>query len=71
MSGTYDDSRDAQSRMLGSVPGAQALGRGPASDGTFSRHDHHHPAAGWGAARSVGRVLEERGTPVEGSVQCS
>jgi molybdopterin-dependent oxidoreductase alpha subunit len=42
------------------------LGRGPAPDGTFSRHDYHHPAAGWGAARSVGRVLEERGTPVEG-----
>jgi hypothetical protein len=52
--------------MLGSVPGAQALGRGPAPDGKFSRHDYHHPAAGWGAARSVGRVLEERGTPVEG-----
>jgi hypothetical protein len=47
MSGTYDDSSDAQSRMLGPVPGAQALRRGPASDGTFSRHDYHHPAAGW------------------------
>ena len=66
MSATNNGSGEAQDRMLGSVPGAQALGRGPAPDGTFSRHDYHHPAAGWGAARSVGRVLEERGTPVEG-----
>jgi len=66
MSAANNDSSDAQDRMLGSVPGAQALGRGPAPDGEFSRHDYHHPAAGWGAARSVGRVLEERGTPVEG-----
>jgi len=66
MSATNNDGSDAQDRMLGSVPGAQALGRGPAPDGKFSRHDYHHPAAGWGAARSVGRVLEEQGTPVEG-----
>jgi hypothetical protein len=32
---------------------------------------HHHPAAGWGTARSVVRVLEERGTPVEGVPRCS
>src|SRR5579863_1651435 len=66
MSVANNDSGAAQDRMLGSGPGVQALGRGPAPDGKFSRHDDHHPAAGWGAARSVGRVLEERGTPVEG-----
>jgi hypothetical protein len=66
MSAADNDSSDAQDRMLGSVPGVQALGRGPAADGKFSRHDDRHPTAGWGAARSVGRVLEERGTPVEG-----
>jgi molybdopterin-dependent oxidoreductase alpha subunit len=66
MSATNNDGSDAQDRMLGSGPGAQALGRGPAPDGKFSRHEYHHPAAGWGAARSVGRVLEEQGTPVEG-----
>jgi hypothetical protein len=71
MSAANNDSSDAQDRMLGSVPGAQALGRGPAPDGEFSRHDYHHPAAGWGAARSVGRVLEEQGTPVEGFARCS
>jgi hypothetical protein len=48
------------------VPGAPALGRGPVPDEGFSRHEYHHPAAGWGAARSVGHVLETRGTPVEG-----
>jgi molybdopterin-dependent oxidoreductase alpha subunit len=60
------NSENAQDRMLGSVPGVPALGRGPAPDGGFSRHEYDHPAAGWGAARSVGHVLETRGTPVEG-----
>jgi len=66
MSAANNDNGAAQDRMLGSVPGTQAQGRGPAPDGKFSRHDDRHPAAGWGAAKSVGRVLEERGTPVEG-----
>jgi molybdopterin-dependent oxidoreductase alpha subunit len=66
MSAANDDSSKAQDRMLGSVPGVSAVGRGPVPDGGFSRHEYDHPAAGWGAARSVGRVLEERGTPVEG-----
>jgi molybdopterin-dependent oxidoreductase alpha subunit len=52
--------------MLGAVPEAPALGRGPAPDGDYSRHEYHHPAAGWGAARSVGKVLERAGEPVEG-----
>jgi molybdopterin-dependent oxidoreductase alpha subunit len=52
--------------MLGSVPGEPALGRGPAPDGRYSRHEYDHPAAGWGAARSVGRVLEHAGEPPEG-----
>jgi molybdopterin-dependent oxidoreductase alpha subunit len=66
MSAANGESSSAQERMLGAVPGVRAVGRGPAPDGGFSRHEYHHPAAGWGAARSVGRVLEERGTPVEG-----
>ena len=49
MSTANDESSDAQERMLGSVPGAEALGRGPAPDGKFSRHGYHHPAAGWGS----------------------
>jgi molybdopterin-dependent oxidoreductase alpha subunit len=55
---------DATRRMLAAAPGEVALGRGPLP-GEFSRHDYHHPAAGWGAARSVGRVLEEAGDPID------
>jgi molybdopterin-dependent oxidoreductase alpha subunit len=61
-----DERQDAEQRMLGAVPGAPALGRGPAPDGDYSRHAYHHPAAGWGAARSVGKVLERAGEPLEG-----
>lgn len=67
MSSVNSDSSDARERMLGSVPGVPALGRGPVPEGGFSRHEYHHPAAGWGAARSVGHVLETRGTPAEGA----
>ena len=66
MSAANDQSSDTRNRMLGSVPGVEALGRGPAPEGGFSRHEYHHPAAGWGAARSVGDVLEKAGMPVEG-----
>lgn len=66
MSSTNGESSGAQDRMLGSTLGAAALGRGPVPDGDFSRHEYHRPAAGWGAARSAGEVLEERHTPVEG-----
>jgi molybdopterin-dependent oxidoreductase alpha subunit len=61
-----DEIRDAQQRMLGAIPGEPALGRGPAPDGDHSRHEYHHPAAGWGAARSVAGVLERAGEPLEG-----
>ena len=38
---------------LGQTPGIPAPGRGPADGKQPSRRDYHHPAAGWGAARSV------------------
>jgi molybdopterin-dependent oxidoreductase alpha subunit len=66
MSAANGQNSEAQDRMLGSVPGVPAAGRGPAADGDFSRHEYDHPAAGWGAARSVGEVLEKSGTPAEG-----
>jgi hypothetical protein len=59
-------SQNAEQLMLGAVPGEVALGRGPAPKGDHSRHEYHHPAAGWGAARSVGHVLERAGEPLEG-----
>jgi molybdopterin-dependent oxidoreductase alpha subunit len=61
-----DQPGDAERRMLGAVPGQPALGRGPVPDGAYARHEYHHPAAGWGAARSVARVLRRAGEPVEG-----
>ena len=60
------DAQDAEQRMLGAVAGVPALGRGPAPTGDHARHDYHHPAAGWGAARSVASVLARAGEPLEG-----
>src|SRR6476659_9353290 len=57
---------DAEQLMFGAIPGKPALGRGPAVDGTHSRHPYHHPAAGWGAAESVANVLARAGEPIEG-----
>ena len=61
-----DVQQDAEQRMLGAIPGEPALGRRPAPGNDYSRHDYDHPAAGWGAARSVARVLERAGEPLEG-----
>jgi molybdopterin-dependent oxidoreductase alpha subunit len=52
--------------MLGAVPGVPALGRGPAAYGEFGRRDYDHPTAGWGAARSVARVVARAREPVDG-----
>jgi molybdopterin-dependent oxidoreductase alpha subunit len=60
------DNKDAEQRMFGAVPGKPAVGRGPLPTGEYSRHEYDHPAAGWGAARSVARVLEHAGNPPEG-----
>jgi molybdopterin-dependent oxidoreductase alpha subunit len=66
MGSRRDNGHDSEQRMLGSVPGVPALGRGPAPEGDHARHEYHHPAAGWGAARSVGKVLERAGEPLQG-----
>jgi molybdopterin-dependent oxidoreductase alpha subunit len=66
VAGSENDRHEAEQRMLGAIPGKPALGRGPAISGGYSRHEYDHPAAGWGAARSVARVLERAGEPVEG-----
>lgn len=46
---------------------APALGYGPNRGGEFSQKDYHHPAAGWGAAISVGRVLCEQREVIDGA----
>jgi molybdopterin-dependent oxidoreductase alpha subunit len=52
--------------MLGGSPTQAAAGRGPASESEFSQEDYHHPAAGWGAARSVAKVVARTHELVEG-----
>jgi hypothetical protein len=61
-----DDPPRSEQRMTGAVPGETALGRGPTPSDDYSRHEYHHPAAGWGAAKSVGVVLRRAGEPLEG-----
>ncbi|MDT5412784.1 MAG: hypothetical protein QOG14_5004, partial [Mycobacterium sp.] len=43
------------------------MGRGPNTGGEYSQQDYHHPAAGWGAARSVAKVLVDSRELVAGS----
>jgi molybdopterin-dependent oxidoreductase alpha subunit len=61
-----NEKSDVEQRMLGTAANEQALGRGPKPDGKYSRQKYDDPAAGWGAARSVGRVLERAGEPLHG-----
>jgi molybdopterin-dependent oxidoreductase alpha subunit len=48
-------------------PGRPAAGRGPNTSGGYSQRDYHHPAAGWGAARSVAKVLVQSNELVAGT----
>lgn len=49
------------------APGTPATGRGPNRGGEFSQEDDRAPAAGWGAARSVARVMTRSREPVNGA----
>src|SRR5260370_8222432 len=44
-----------------------AIGFGPNRGGDFSQEDYHHPAAGWGAAISVSKVLIGQGELIDGT----
>ncbi|HEV8071692.1 MAG TPA: FdhF/YdeP family oxidoreductase [Planctomycetaceae bacterium] len=44
-----------------------ATGCGPNAPGRFSQENYHHPAAAWGAAKSVGLVLLRQGELVDGT----
>jgi anaerobic selenocysteine-containing dehydrogenase len=53
-----DDKTSSAGDLLGQgEPGRPAVGRGPNMGGEFSQEAYHHPAAGWGAAPSVAKVL--------------
>jgi molybdopterin-dependent oxidoreductase alpha subunit len=53
--------------MLGGSPTEAARGRGPGSAAGVEQKDYRHPTAGWGAARSVAKVLARTHEVVEGS----
>lgn len=45
---------------------AAAIGCGPNAPGPFSQADYHHPAAAWGATKSVGLTLLRQGEILDG-----
>jgi molybdopterin-dependent oxidoreductase alpha subunit len=49
------------------TPPTPAIGFGPNAGGTFSQKDYHHPAAGWGAAKSVSLVLLRQRELIDGT----
>jgi molybdopterin-dependent oxidoreductase alpha subunit len=63
-----DDKTPIAGDLLGQgEPERPAAGRGPNVGGEFSQEDYHHPSAGWGAARSVAKVLAQSGELVAGT----
>jgi CheY-like chemotaxis protein len=50
----------------GNCPPVPAVGCGPNAGGRFSQTDYHHPAAAWGAAKSVGLTLVRQGEIIDG-----
>ena len=57
-----------QSDISNQSDGAEpAIGFGPNRGEAFSQEDYHHPAAGWGAAISVSKVLIRQGELIEGT----
>jgi molybdopterin-dependent oxidoreductase alpha subunit len=63
-----DDKHPIAGDLLGQgEPGRPAAGRGPNAGGEFAQADYHHPSAGWGAARSVAKVVAQSGELVAGT----
>src|SRR5260221_425345 len=58
-------STDTESNQLGGAK--PAVGFGPNREGSFSQEDYQHPAAGWGAAISVSKVLIKQGELIDGT----
>jgi hypothetical protein len=56
-----------QKAMRGEPPvGMPALGLGPENGRKPEHRAYHHPAAGWGAAKTVGRLLAREGELIDG-----
>ena len=63
-----DDKTPIAGDLLGQgEPARPAAGRGPNAGGDVSQEDYHHPSAGWGAARSVAKVLAQSRELVAGA----
>jgi molybdopterin-dependent oxidoreductase alpha subunit len=58
---------DVDVKRTNGAPSGAALGCGPNEPGRFSQADYHHPAAAWGAAKSVGLVLLQQGELLKGT----
>ena len=56
-----------EKRALESDEPKPAVGFGPNAGGAFSQEDYHHPAAGWGAAKSVSLVILRNHEVVNGA----
>jgi molybdopterin-dependent oxidoreductase alpha subunit len=61
MSAAHDNGTRQKDR-----PADPATGCGPNAPGRFSQEDYHHPAAAWGATKSVGLTLLRQGELVDG-----
>jgi hypothetical protein len=55
---------DSTDKLTAPIP---AVGFGPNAGGEFSQENYHHPAAGWGAAKSVGMELLRQGELIDGT----
>ena len=65
---TGQDAANSGRTALGLMPDEPRQGGfGPATDRPWSSSPYHHPAAGWGAALSVGQVLLRTREPVIGT----
>ncbi|GAA4488963.1 FdhF/YdeP family oxidoreductase [Microbacterium panaciterrae] len=63
-----DDMHSSGGTSFGLLPAEPRQGGyGPRTTGVWSRKPYRHPAAGWGAAKSVGMVLAKQREPVAGS----
>ncbi|GAA3958863.1 FdhF/YdeP family oxidoreductase [Gordonia caeni] len=59
---------EAGEPQTGLMPdGARQGGYGPATEKSWSSSPYRHPAAGWGAAMSVGKVLARQRLPIVGT----